>query len=183
MPRKSLFDLHFHITVHHWKKSGLKLKGRNLKAGIDVEAMVDCCLLPCSPWLSKPAFLQNQEPSAQGWPHSQCIIRPSSFSRQSRKCPTAVALNILVLWPFNTFSHVVVTPPAINSYCYFIIIILLLSYELYCKYLFSNGLRETPMKGLFDCCPIGLPTAWSYGDIFSIETSSSLMTQAMCQLT
>jgi hypothetical protein len=37
---ESLFGLHFHITVHHWRKSGQELKqGRNLEAGADTEAM------------------------------------------------------------------------------------------------------------------------------------------------
>jgi hypothetical protein len=37
---KGLFGLHFHITVHHWRKSGQTLKeGRNLEAGADAEAM------------------------------------------------------------------------------------------------------------------------------------------------
>ena len=30
---------------------------RNLEAGADAEAMEDCCLLPCFPWLAQPAFL------------------------------------------------------------------------------------------------------------------------------
>lgn len=44
--------LHFSI-----RKSGQELKqGRNLKAGTDVEAMEECCLLACSSWLAQPAF-------------------------------------------------------------------------------------------------------------------------------
>jgi hypothetical protein len=58
---KDLFGLHFQI--HHWRKSGQELKqGWNLKA---VEAMEECCLLACFPWLAQPAFLQNPEPPTQ----------------------------------------------------------------------------------------------------------------------
>jgi hypothetical protein len=38
----------------------LSIKGsqnRNLEAGVDAEAMEGCCLLACSSWLAKPAFL------------------------------------------------------------------------------------------------------------------------------
>jgi hypothetical protein len=36
----SLFGLHFQAIVHHWGKSGQKLKhGRNLKAGADIEVV------------------------------------------------------------------------------------------------------------------------------------------------
>jgi hypothetical protein len=39
LERKNL--LHFHITVHHWRKSGQELKqGRNLLAGLDAEIIV-----------------------------------------------------------------------------------------------------------------------------------------------
>jgi hypothetical protein len=37
---KDLFSLHFHIAVHHQKKSGQELtQGRNLEAEADAEAM------------------------------------------------------------------------------------------------------------------------------------------------
>jgi hypothetical protein len=55
---KGLFSLHFHTTVHHQRKSGQEVKqGQNLEAGADEEAMEECCLLACSPWLAQPAFL------------------------------------------------------------------------------------------------------------------------------
>jgi hypothetical protein len=55
---KCLFSLHFHIGVHHQRKSGQALKqGRNLEAGADAEAMEECCLLTCFPWLVQLAFL------------------------------------------------------------------------------------------------------------------------------
>jgi hypothetical protein len=53
---KGLFS--FHIAVHHQRKSGLELtQGRNLEAGVDAEAMDECCLKACFPWLAQPAFL------------------------------------------------------------------------------------------------------------------------------
>jgi hypothetical protein len=55
---KDLYDLPFHITVHHQRKPDQELKqGRNLEAEADTEAMEGCCLLACSPWLAQPAFL------------------------------------------------------------------------------------------------------------------------------
>jgi hypothetical protein len=43
---KGLLGSHFHIVVHHGRKSGQELKqGRNLEAGADAEAMEGCCLL------------------------------------------------------------------------------------------------------------------------------------------
>jgi hypothetical protein len=47
--RKSLFGLHFYITVHHWRKLGQELKrGKNLEAGTDTDSTEGCCLLACS---------------------------------------------------------------------------------------------------------------------------------------
>jgi hypothetical protein len=41
-----LFSLCFHITVHHWRKSGQELKqGCNLEAGADAKTMEGRCLL------------------------------------------------------------------------------------------------------------------------------------------
>jgi hypothetical protein len=41
---QGLFTSHFHIAVHHWRKSGQELKwGRSLEAGADAEAMEVCC--------------------------------------------------------------------------------------------------------------------------------------------
>ena len=46
---KVLFDLHFHIIVHHGRNSREELKkGMNLKAEADVEVVEDYCLLGCS---------------------------------------------------------------------------------------------------------------------------------------
>jgi hypothetical protein len=65
--RKDLFGLHFHITVHHGRKSGRELKqGRTLEAGADVEAMMKCYFLAFSSWLAQPAFVSNPGSPAQG---------------------------------------------------------------------------------------------------------------------
>jgi len=53
-----LFDLDFHISVHHQRKLGQELKwGKNLEAGADAEAMEECCLLACFSWFIQSAFL------------------------------------------------------------------------------------------------------------------------------
>jgi hypothetical protein len=66
---KDLFSLHFHITIHHQRKSGQESKqGRSLEAG--AEAMKGCCLLVCSPWLAQPAFLLNSQPLVEEWQYS-----------------------------------------------------------------------------------------------------------------
>jgi hypothetical protein len=44
---KGLFSLHFHIAVHHQRKSGQELtRGRDLEAGADAEAMEAYWLVP-----------------------------------------------------------------------------------------------------------------------------------------
>jgi len=54
---KGLFSLHFYIAVHHQRKSGLKLNQAGQEAGADTEAMQECYLLACFPWLDQLAFL------------------------------------------------------------------------------------------------------------------------------
>ena len=50
---KGLFSLHFHIAVHHQRKSGLDLtQGRNLEAGTDAEAMEGA-----GSWIAFPGLL------------------------------------------------------------------------------------------------------------------------------
>jgi hypothetical protein len=47
------FCLHFHITVHHGRKSGQERKqGKNLEAGADVQAMEDAAY-----WLAPDGLL------------------------------------------------------------------------------------------------------------------------------
>jgi hypothetical protein len=56
--RVYLFSLHFHIALHHQRKSGQELKQvRNLEAGAGAEAMEGCCLLDCFLWLAQLDFL------------------------------------------------------------------------------------------------------------------------------
>jgi len=46
---KNLFGLHFHIAVHHRRKSRQELgQSSNLEAGASAEAMEKYCLLLCS---------------------------------------------------------------------------------------------------------------------------------------
>jgi hypothetical protein len=55
---KDSFSLYFHIAVHHQWKSGQKLtQNSNLEARVEAEAMEECCLLACFPWLAQLAFL------------------------------------------------------------------------------------------------------------------------------
>jgi len=64
---QGLFSLHFHIPVHHQRKSGLELtQGRKLEAAMDAEAMEECCLLACS-----ACFLIEPRTTSPGWHHPQ----------------------------------------------------------------------------------------------------------------
>lgn len=36
------------------------------EAGTEAEVMEECCPLPCSPWLPRPALLYNPGPPARG---------------------------------------------------------------------------------------------------------------------
>ena len=67
--RMALFCLNFHITIHREGRVG---EGwTSLEAGADAEAMKECCLLACFPWLAQSAFLQNPGPPAQEGHHPQ----------------------------------------------------------------------------------------------------------------
>ena len=69
---KGLFSLHFHTAVDHQRKSGLELtQGKNLEAGANAEAMEECCLVACFPWLAQLALLQNPRLPAHRWYHPQ----------------------------------------------------------------------------------------------------------------
>ena len=54
-------------------------EAENLEAGADAEAMEECCLLACSPWLAHPAFLYSRGlplemiPPMIGWALPQSI--------------------------------------------------------------------------------------------------------------
>ena len=49
-----LFKWTMHLfAVHHQRKAGQEFtQGRNLEARVDTEAMEECCLLACFPWLA-----------------------------------------------------------------------------------------------------------------------------------
>jgi hypothetical protein len=82
-----LFSLHFHIAIHHQRKSGHELtQGRNLEAGADAEQVMEgCCLLACSPGLlslfsyrtqdghthnpSPPSLIEKMPYSWSSWKH------------------------------------------------------------------------------------------------------------------
>lgn len=50
---KGSFGLHFHIAVHHKRKSGQALKqGKNLQGGADAEATEKYYVLACFTWLA-----------------------------------------------------------------------------------------------------------------------------------
>ena len=52
---------------HHslsWREAREGPQGRNLEAGTKAEAMGECCLLACSPWLAQPTFLHYSKPPA-----------------------------------------------------------------------------------------------------------------------
>lgn len=67
--RKGFFDLHFHITVHRWRKSGQDLQqGRILKTEADVEAMGRGCLLNMP---AQPIFLSIPRPLGDGTTHNE----------------------------------------------------------------------------------------------------------------
>jgi hypothetical protein len=56
---KGSFVLHFHIIVHHQRKTGQKLnQDRNLEAGADAEA-IECCLMACFPWFTQLSFYRT----------------------------------------------------------------------------------------------------------------------------
>ena len=71
---KGLFSLHFHIAVHHWKKSELELKQAGQGAGADAEAMEGCSLLACSAC----SLIEPRLP-AQSWSHPQGAFPPWSL--------------------------------------------------------------------------------------------------------
>lgn len=66
--RKDSFGLPFHITSHHWRKSGQEpTQGRNPEAGTDAEAMKGYCLLTCFPWLAHPVPYRTQAGHHPQW--------------------------------------------------------------------------------------------------------------------
>jgi hypothetical protein len=53
---KGLFSLHFHIAIHQQKEIRTGIQAGQ-EAGADAEAMEECYLLACFPWLAQLAFL------------------------------------------------------------------------------------------------------------------------------
>jgi hypothetical protein len=90
---KGLFSLHFHIAVHHQRKSGLELK-QVRKQELMQRPWSDVTLLACFPWLAKLAgffliiilmdgffiYISNVISflglPAQEWHHSQWTLSP-----------------------------------------------------------------------------------------------------------
>jgi hypothetical protein len=70
---KGLFGLHFHIALHHWRKSGQELKqGRILEAGAGTEFM-ELCLLACflvEPRMTSPGVVSP----IVGWALPHCSL-------------------------------------------------------------------------------------------------------------
>jgi hypothetical protein len=82
------FSLHFHVTVHHQRKSGQELtQDRNLEAGADAEAMEGCCLLACFSWLAQLAYKIQDHQSRDGTTHNG--LGPPLLDHQLRKLLTA----------------------------------------------------------------------------------------------
>ena len=78
-------ELHSEGGQKPWQGGGLarlqqELKlDRNLEAGADTEAMEECCLLACSPWLAQPVFFiaprttsTEVTSSTMGWALPHC---------------------------------------------------------------------------------------------------------------
>jgi hypothetical protein len=57
---------YFQVIVHYKGKSRGGNQGRNLEAPVEVETMMELCLLVCSQWLAQPDFIYNLGPSAKG---------------------------------------------------------------------------------------------------------------------
>jgi len=75
-----LFDLHFHITVHHQRRSGQELKqDRNLEAEAEAEAMITGLLLmACSACflIEQKTTSLGRAQSTMGWAlHHQSLIK------------------------------------------------------------------------------------------------------------
>ena len=68
---KGLCSLHFHIAIHHQRKSGQELtQGRNLEAGADAEVMEGAAYWIASPGLLSLLSYKTQDGTSPGC-HSQ----------------------------------------------------------------------------------------------------------------
>lgn len=69
------FCLHFHITVHHGRKSGQERKqGKNLEAGADVQAMEDAAY-----WLAPDGLISLISYTAR-ITHPRAVLFPASLT-------------------------------------------------------------------------------------------------------
>lgn len=67
---------------HHWGESGEELKqGRTLDTEADAEALDECCLVVCYPWLAQPASLQHPEPPSLGGTTHSDLNLPTSIKK------------------------------------------------------------------------------------------------------
>lgn len=59
------------VVLHHWQKSGQKLKyGRKLEARTDTETLEECCFVACSSLFAQPAFLYHPCSPTKGCHHT-----------------------------------------------------------------------------------------------------------------
>jgi hypothetical protein len=83
---EQVYFAHSSVTSYITEKIRAGTQGRNLEARSEAEAMMECCLLACFPWLLQSAFLYNLGPWAQGWPHPPWP-GPFHINHSSRKYP------------------------------------------------------------------------------------------------
>ena len=76
--RRKRFGLHFHITVHHQRKSG---QGWNPMVRPDAEAMEYCCLFTCS-----TCCLTDPRTTSRGG----TTYNGLGLNHYIRKCPTVI---------------------------------------------------------------------------------------------
>jgi len=83
---KGLFSLHFHMAVHHQRKSRQELtQGRNLEAEADAEAMEEWCMADFLPLTCSACFLIEPYNTSPGM--APAAICPSTFLLLTEKTP------------------------------------------------------------------------------------------------
>jgi hypothetical protein len=84
--RKSLFDLHFHSTVHHLRKSGQELKkGRHLGAGAAAEDHRGVLLTDCFLLLACSACWLTESHKPRDWHYAQSLLYQSLIKKNTYK--------------------------------------------------------------------------------------------------
>lgn len=97
--RKGLISVYNpQLLVHHWGKSRQQLKPGNLEAKTEAEAMKECSIPTCLPWLVQPIFFYTQDHLLKGglaWalPH-QSALKKSAL----QTCLQAVLERHLLRW-------------------------------------------------------------------------------------